>query len=295
MLEIATPIPFAPQYLVRCGIGRYYMRKRTSRTTPVISFLMKTPGTPRNILITGASSGIGEALARAYAADKVFLALVGRDQPRLARVAQLCRLRGAEVAAVACDVTDTAELASRILHLDRAQPFDLVVANAGVSAGTGSGGETAEQARVITAINIGGVINTVTPLIAPMTKRGHGQIALMSSLAGFRGFPGAPTYCASKAFVRVWGEALRAELAPTGVQVSVICPGFVESRMTEKNDFYMPMLMPADRAARIIVRGLARNRARIAFPWPMYALTRLFAALPAFVVDPLLARAPRKA
>ncbi len=256
---------------------------------------MKNRHPPRNILITGASSGIGEALARAYARDKVFLALVGRDSVRLARVASLCRLHGAEVAALARDVTDAAELATWILHLDRSQPFDLVIANAGVSAGTGRGEETAEQARTITAINVGGVINTVTPLIGPMSQRGRGQIALMSSLASFRGLPGAPAYCASKAFVRVWGEALRADLAPKGVRVSVICPGFVTTRMTEKNDFPMPMLMSGERAAQIIVRGLAKDRARIAFPWTMYALTRLFAALPPWLVDPILARAPRKA
>jgi short-subunit dehydrogenase len=128
-----------------------------------------------------------------------------------------------------------------------------------------------------------------------MVRRGHGQIAIMSSLASFVGFPGAPAYCASKAAVRVWGEGLRGELAPHGVAVCVICPGFVVSRMTAANDFPMPLLMPVERAARIIVHGLARNRARIAFPWPMYAGVRLLAALPPGLAERLLRHAPRKA
>jgi short-subunit dehydrogenase len=116
----------------------------------------------------------------------------------------------------------------------------------------------------------------------------------MASLAAFRGFPGSPTYCASKAMVRVWGEALRPELAPLGVAVSVICPGFVVSRMTAINKFHMPLLLSAERAARIIRSGLARNKARIAFPWRLYAMVRLIAALPPGLIDPLLARLPRK-
>jgi short-subunit dehydrogenase len=116
----------------------------------------------------------------------------------------------------------------------------------------------------------------------------------MSSLASFRGFPGAPTYCASKAAVRVWGEALRGDLSRHGIEVSVICPGFVVSRMTGKNDFPMPLLMSAERAAAIIKRGLARNRGRIAFPFSMYALSWLLGALPPVLTDPLLRRLPKK-
>ena len=249
---------------------------------------------PRSILITGASSGIGDALARAYARPGVFLALVGRDDGRLARISEACRAAGADVVAARHDVTDGPALERWMLDLDRAHAFDLVIANAGVSAGTGGGGETPEQTRRITAVNVHGMINTVTPLIAPMSRRRRGQIALMSSLASFRGFPGAPAYCASKAWVRVWGEALRADLAPVGLEVSVICPGFVETRMTQANRFHMPLLMSAERAAAIIVRGLARNRGRIAFPWRMYALVRLIAGLPAPLTDALLRLAPRK-
>jgi short-subunit dehydrogenase len=249
---------------------------------------------PHSILITGASSGLGEALARAYARPGMSLALAGRALDRLAQVAEACRTAGAQVTTMTLDVTDTAAMAASIVEFDHDHPIDLVIANAGVSGGTLGGSESAEQTRRIAAINIDGVVNTVAPLIAPMGRRRRGQIALMSSLASFRGFPGAPAYCASKAWVRVWGEALRIDLAASNVEVSVICPGYVDTRMTQANDFHMPLLMPADRAARIIIRGLERNRARIAFPWRMYAGVRLLAALPASLVDPILRRAPRK-
>ena len=127
-----------------------------------------------------------------------------------------------------------------------------------------------------------------------MLPRGAGQIAIVSSLASFRGFPGAPAYSASKAAVRVWGEALRARHREDGIAVSVICPGFVVSRMTDRNLFPMPLLMTADRAARIIRRGLARNRGRIAFPWPTYFVSWLLGVLPPFLGDRLLKDAPRK-
>jgi short-subunit dehydrogenase len=116
----------------------------------------------------------------------------------------------------------------------------------------------------------------------------------MSSLASFRGFPGAPAYCASKAMVRVWGESLRGHLAPSGVGVSVICPGYVESPMTAVNTFPMPFLMSAEKAARIIRRGLSRNRARIAFPFPTYLAAWLLGSLSPGLTDPLLRRLPEK-
>ena len=156
--------------------------------------------------------------------------------------------------------------AAWIAEADGGAPLELAIANAGVSAGTGGGVENAAQARRLLDTNIGGVVDTVLPAVELMRPRGHGQIAIMASLAAFRGFPGAPAYCASKAAVRIWGEALRGELYDAGIGVSVICPGYVRSAMTAANDFPMPLLMDADRAARIIRRGLARNRPRIAFP-----------------------------
>lgn len=249
---------------------------------------------PRSILITGASGGLGAALARAYAAPGVALALTGRDRIRLDSATEACRAAGAEARAAAIDVRDPARLAAWMGEVDAAAPLDLVVANAGVSAGTGAGTESEEQARRIFAVNVEGVVNTVAPAIELMRPRRAGQIAIMSSLAAFRGFPGAPAYCASKAAVRVWGEALRGHLHGAGLGVSVICPGFVRTPMSARNPFPMPFLMDAERAARIIRRGLARNRARIAFPWPLAAAVYLLSALPPGWTDPLLRTLPGK-
>lgn len=249
---------------------------------------------PSHILITGASSGIGAALARGTARPGRRLVLGGRDEARLSEVGAACRAAGADVATAAVDVADRAAMEAWIAATDMEIPLDLVVANAGISAGTGGGGESAEQARRIMAINVDGVLNTVLPAAAAMRRRGRGQLAVMSSLGAFSGFPGAPAYCASKATVRVWGEALRAELAADGVGVSVICPGFVKTPMTDVNRFRMPFRIDADRAAAIILRGLERNRGRIAFPLPMYATVRLIAALPDGVRNRLLGGLPRK-
>ena len=181
---------------------------------------------PSTILITGASRwnrrGPGACLCRSR---EFFLALAGRDAGRLGAVAQACTARGARVATCTADVTHGAGLAAWIETVDQQEPLDLVIANAGTSAGTGDGAESAAQARRILSVNVDGVLNTVSPVLPRMVARGRGQIALMSSLAAFRGMPGAPS-CASKAFVRVWGEALRPDLdaraysSPSSAQAS---------------------------------------------------------------------------
>ncbi len=249
---------------------------------------------PKSIVITGGSSGIGEALALRYATPGVFLALTGRDQERLELVAERCRAAGAEVATAVIDVCAKEALADWMAELDRRRPLELVIANAGVSAGTGSLGENAVQVRTILSVNIDGVVNTALAAAELMQPRRSGQIAIMSSLAAFRGFPGAPAYCASKAAVRVWGEALRGMLGRQGLKVTVICPGYVKSRMTAVNDFPMPFIIEAERAARIIQRGLAANKARVVFPRRLFALVWLLALLPPAWTDPLLNRLPEK-
>lgn len=249
-----------------------------------------------HVVITGASSGIGAALALALAEPGVLLSLTGRNSTRLEAVAGQCRMRGATVETGLVDVTDRQRLSEWLCARDDSCPVDLLIANAGISGGTGDvmNGEDPAQARRIFDVNVTGVLNTVEPLLGRMISRGRGQVALMSSLAGFVGWPGAPAYCASKAAVRVYGEGLRASLARTGVKVNVICPGFVRSPMTDANDFSMPMIMPAARAAEIVVRGLHKNRGRIAFPIPVYLFVLLLAALPQSLAQILLKKTPAK-
>ncbi|MBL8697368.1 MAG: SDR family NAD(P)-dependent oxidoreductase [Alphaproteobacteria bacterium] len=255
---------------------------------------------PRHIAITGASSGIGAALAAHYARPGIRLALAGRSETALAAVAADCRARGADVVASRVDVTDAASIAAWLESAAADRPLDLVIANAGISGGTGPQvaptdlREPPEQAAAILAVNVGGVVDTVHPALRIMLRQGRGQVAIMSSIASFRGFAGAPSYCASKAMVRVWGEALRVDYAPHGIEIAVICPGYVKSPMTDANDFPMPFLMPAARAARIISRGLAANRARIVFPLRLYWLLRVLTALPEPLLDRIMARLPRK-
>ena len=183
-----------------------------------------------------------------------------------------------------------------LLGADDAQPIDLLIANAGISAGMGDSktGEKVGQARRLFDTNVTGVFNTIEPILPRMTARKKGHVALMSSLAAFRGWPGAPAYCATKAAVKVYGEGLRGALADTGVNVHVICPGFVKSRMTDVNKFKMPFLMSAADAAEIIAAGVAANKGRVAFPMRGYALMWLCGALPDFVASALLKKMPSK-
>jgi short-subunit dehydrogenase len=253
---------------------------------------------PRHILITGASSGLGAALALDYAAPGLRLSLHGRNGARLAQIAEWARKRGAEVSAHTGDVTDTRDMAVWIDACDKMASLDLVIANAGVSGGTairpGGHSESADQIRDIFAANVTGLFNTVSPALPPMIQRGRGQIAIVSSLAGFRGYPNASAYCASKAAARVYGEGLRLEMARHNVQVNVICPGFVKTPMTDVNRFPMPLIMSAERAASLIRKGLAANRGRIAFPWRLYALVRLLTAVPQGLSDFIVARTPQR-
>ena len=247
---------------------------------------------PRSILITGASSGIGAALARAYAAPRTQLALCGRDVARLAAVANLCREYGAEVIETCLDVTEAPAVAAWIDTADRASPLELVIANAGVQGGLwrDGAGETLDELHRVMEVNFGGVSNTIHPALPSMRRRQRGQIALIASLAALRGIPFSPGYCASKAAVRIYGEALRSWLAPEGIDVSVVLAGFVETRLSQTVSGPKPLMLSPERAADTIRRGLARGRRQIAFPYPLYLGVQLTRALPPALVDPILRR-----
>ncbi|MBA2673889.1 MAG: SDR family NAD(P)-dependent oxidoreductase [Ramlibacter sp.] len=240
------------------------------------------PG-PASILITGASSGIGAALAMSYAAPGAHLALLGRSAQRLAEIAARCKERGAMATVLALDVTDQAAMKEAIAGIDGRYPLDLVVANAGIAKNQ----ESPDFARQLVGTNIVGMLNTVEPALEAMLPRQRGHIAVMSSLAAFRAFGGPPGYAGSKAWARLYGEALRGRYAGKGIAVSVVCPGFVATPMTQgaaKGG------MSAEDAAETIKAGLARNLPRISFPRDMALRTWLANALPDWWTDRAIRR-----
>lgn len=249
---------------------------------------------PSTILITGASSGIGAALALQYAAPGITLILTARHEKRLAAIAEQCRARGASVHTALLDVREKEQLAEFILRMDGQYPIDLVIANAGVSGGSEGGVERERQARIIFETNLTGVLNTIHPLIPRMTARRTGHIALVSSLAGIMPLPPAPAYSASKAAVRYYGDALRGILRRHGVAVSVICPGYIDTPMTKANRFFMPLMMPVERAAVRIKTALDKKQAHIFFPRRLYFALWCLRMMPHRLSDFILDRLPAK-
>jgi short-subunit dehydrogenase len=227
----------------------------------------------KTIVITGASSGIGEALALEYAAPGVLLAITGRDAERLESVATQCRAKGAEVTAAVIDVRERERMASWLAEIDDKAPVSLVVANAGIIAGQSAPGEIedADAGYRLLQTNVLGAANTVQPLIPRMIARKQGQIALMSSIAAFVPLAHAPSYSASKAALLNYGKSLRDALRR---------PGYVETRMSREEEGAKPFLMRAPEAAKRIRAGLESNREIVTFPWFFSFLTRLSGMLP---------------
>jgi len=247
-----------------------------------------------SVFITGASSGVGKALAELYAEKDITLFLCGRNEIRLNDTAEKCREKGATVYTFVFDVTNMQEAEIAIRTADSLKEIELVIANAGVSGGVLGEAEDSPQTRQVFQTNLGGVINTVLPALELMRSRKKGQVALVSSIAGYRGLPSAPAYSASKCAVKAWGEALRGWLRTEGIKVNVICPGFIKTPLTAVNRFPMPFLMSPQKAAKKIKKGIRKNRAIIAFPWPMVFGSWLMSALPSCLALPILRALPRK-
>lgn len=245
------------------------------------------------VFITGASSGIGEALARHYAAAGATLGLAARRKDALHALAS--QLPG-EIEIYPLDVADAAAVqlaADRFLQRHGAP--GLVIANAGVSVGTrGADARDVAKLRRVLDVNVVGLAATLAAFAPAMRAAGSGTLCGIASVAGFRGIPGAGAYSASKAAAIAWLEALRNELRGSGIAVVTICPGYVDTPLTRVNRYRMPFLLPADEAARCIARAIRAKRRLAVIPWQMALVGRALRALPAPLYDRLAARAPRK-
>ncbi|MCI0756484.1 SDR family NAD(P)-dependent oxidoreductase [Teichococcus vastitatis] len=246
----------------------------------------------RSAVISGASRGLGAALALRLAAPGVTLGLIGRDAAALAAVAAACAARGATPRLGVLDVREAEAMSALLRDWDAACPVDLVVANAGIAHGTrpDGGPEGPAAVRAQLEVNLLGALNLVEPLLPAMRRRGGGGIGLVASLAALRGLPDSPGYCASKAGLWAYGQALRAALAPEGLRVTLVAPGFFDSAMGRRYRGDRPFSMSADAAAARIEAALRRGAAELAFPWPLFWALRLSPLLPAALVDRLVRR-----
>jgi short-subunit dehydrogenase len=242
-------------------------------------------------VITGASSGIGRALAKELAAQGCKVGLLARRQDQLDTLTEEIRAAGGTAAAAGADVADrTRTLAAVAAVREQLGPVDLLVANAGVGAPTLLEPFNVGDVEKMFRVNVLGVVHAIEAVLPEMLARRRGHLAAVSSLGAYKGMPGESAYCASKAAVNTFMEGLRIQLRDRGVAVTTICPGFVKTPMTEINRFDMPFLLEADEAARRIVRALRRRVKVYNFPWQTAVMMWLTAWFP----DWLVARIMRK-
>ena len=239
------------------------------------------------VVITGASSGIGAALARHYAGQATALGLISRR-----KVESL----GRQSVSYPVDVTDQPALTAAAQDfIRRFGPPDLVIANAGIASGTsGADSQDVAKLRRTLDVNVAGLAATLAAFAPAMREAGRGTLAGIASVAGFRGLAGNGAYCASKSAAITWLESLRAELHGSGVSVVCVCPGYIDTPMTRVNRFRMPFLLTADEAAQRIARAIAARRRLAVVPWQMALVSVLLRAMPGWLYDRIASRAPRK-
>ena len=249
---------------------------------------------PLKIIITGASSGLGKALAKHYASLGSTLGLIARNKTSLESLVN--ELPDTDSVFYDIDVRDVESMQSAAS--DFIQHYgcpDIVIANAGISQGTLT--EYAEDSKIfesILATNVTGIVNTFQPFITVMRTQGKGNLVGISSVASCRGLPGASAYSASKAAANSYLESLRVEMYGSGVSVITICPGYIVTPMTANNPFQMPFIMTAETAAKKIVRIINHKKIFSVIPWQMGIVARILKLLPNFVYDRLFSIMPRK-
>jgi short-subunit dehydrogenase len=245
------------------------------------------------VYLTGASSGIGEALALEMASRGAVLALIARRKEKLDDLADRCRAKGGTARVFPADVTDEAALSEAANEmLAEFRKIDILIANAGIG---GNDEETrsfrpAAVKRVID-INLIGAVNAVNAVLPSMVERGSGQLVAISSLAGFRGLPRSAAYSASKAGMTAYFESLRLDLKPKGINVTIIQPGFIKTPLTSGRRNKMPFLMELDDAIPLFIAAIEKKKPFAAFPWQLATIVRAGRFMPAWLYDRIAGRA----
>jgi short-subunit dehydrogenase len=242
-------------------------------------------------VITGASSGIGWEVAKELARRQCAVGLIARRRERLeALAAEIAALGGTSALAVA-DVTERQQTLAAIHSVrDQLGPVDLLIANSGISAPTKLEPLNVDEVDHMFRVNTLGVVYAFEGVLPEMLQRGRGHLAATSSIASYRGLPGESGYCASKAAVNVYLDGLRLQLRSRGIAVTTIVPGFVHTPMTAINQFKMPWVMPAARAAKKIVAALERKKKVFSFPWQMTLLMKGATWLPDWLLERIMSR-----
>ena len=246
------------------------------------------------VFITGASSGIGQALAEHYASEGAIIGLVAR---RLSLLTSLQEKLPTKTIIYAVDVRDSDALEKAAQDfIAQCGPPDIVIANAGVSAGTlTENKDDSKTFKGVIDINLLGMVHTFQPFIHVMKQAKKGSLVGIASVAGIRGLPGASAYTASKAATIAYLESLRVELNPSGINVTTIAPGFIKTPMTDINQYPMPFLMAPDIAAKKFAQAIAKKKRFIVIPWQMGCLARILRFIPPWLWDFMMKNAPRKA
>jgi hypothetical protein len=248
------------------------------------------------VFITGASSGIGQALARRFHAAGWRLALAARREGELLRFIEAQSYTAHDAQAYAADVADAVSITAAGRACIECQGLpDAVVANAGISIGIDSAQfEDLQVLHDTLQTNVFGMAATFQPFIAPMRERRRGTLVGVASVAGIRGLPGHAAYCASKAAAIAYCESLRGECRPHGLRVVTLVPGYIDTPLTRGNPYPMPFLMPADAFADAAFRAVCAGTSYRVIPWPMAVVAKLLRLLPNGVFDRAFAGRPRK-
>jgi short-subunit dehydrogenase len=252
---------------------------------------MNSHWTDRVVLITGASSGIGQGLALELGRRGARVGLLARRQDLLDQLVKEVQSKGGQALALAADVEDVAAVAAVANQLkDSFGPIEVLIANAGIGENINPFAINPKIFRNVLGVNVFGVVNSVAAVVPQMIEAGHGQLVAISSLAAYRGLPKSAAYCASKAAVSILMESLRLDLKPKGIDVTIIHPGFIKTPLTDGRNARMPFLMELDDAVLKILGAIEKRKKSYAFPWQLASIVRAGMIMPTWMYDYISSR-----